>query len=147
MKTEASCQREQAIQVRNSQAKANELDKELQAVKRQLKRQEGEVGLAETALQLKLQEVRKELDETRQKLHATHTNWKKMADTATNIARTRDEVIAERNLLRQCMPQGHFGHLLSGSSAASSNATELRKIQNTGRLALLGQPDGIELPE
>ena len=54
--------------MRNSLAKANKLDKELQAVKRQLKRQGGEGGFTDT-----VQQLRKELNESQQQLHATHT--------------------------------------------------------------------------
>ena len=147
LKQEANRQREQLIQMKNSQVKANELDKQLQAAQRQLKRQEG--GATDTVRQMKQEEekLRKELTETQQRLHTTHSHWTKMTATASTIARSRDEAIAERNLLRQCMPQGHFGHLLTGSSTNSSNATELRSLPNTGRLALLGQPDGLEDPE
>ena len=147
LKQDANRQREQLIQMKNSQVKANELDKQLQAAQRQLKRQEG--GATDTVRQMKQEEekLRKELTETQQRLHTTHSHWTKMTATASTIARSRDEAIAERNLLRQCMPQGHFGHLLTGSSTNSSNATELRSIPNTGRLALLGQPDGLEDPE
>ena len=158
-KVESNRLREKTTQARNSQAKADDLDKQLQAAQRQLKQQEGGVTenvarkcsalLTDTVRQMKQQEeqLKKELNEVKQQLHTTHSHWKRMALTATNIAKSRDEVTAERNLLRQCMPEGHFGKLLTGSSTEISNATELRKIPNTGRLALLGQPDGIEDPE
>ena len=146
LKAEASRLKEQSTQARNSQIKANELDKQLQAVQRQLKRQEG--GTTDTILQMQRQEdqLRKELKETQQQLHATHNHWKRMAVTATNIAKSKDEAVAERNLLRQCMPQGHFGKMLTGIVNVNSNDFELRKIPETGRLALLGQPDGLEDP-